>query len=343
MKVVRRAIEALEDADDVCVIADIDADGVSGAATLRDAFDVERVLFPPGGAYGVPRDMLEKALDSHELVVTLDLTPPPCSEPERVLVIDHHPPGGEVDAGIVVNPHVVPVLGEASASALAGMLAHLSGRDFRPWIPLMGAFGDRMDRGPAFETLRGLVEPEYLRSGGGRLNVLQNAAAHVNAARRARFDEGARVALGVVSRSDTPTDVLEDDRLSRWREAVRRETDRLLFDADVEAFDGGFGLAVVSSRYDVEGVLASRLLERGGTYRLVAVFNDEPKPCGYVKMSLRSDGSVDAGAVAEALAVELGGRGGGHKEAAAVYFEPGPDVFDAFRRVVSRRPRRPGL
>jgi len=335
---VRKAVEFLEGSDDICVIADIDADGVAGAATLREAFDVSEVLFPPGGMYGVPPDMMEEALRSHDLVVTVDLSPPAgCPEPDRVVIVDHHPPDGEPRAAAVVNPHVVPTLGDASASALAGMLAHLAGRRFRPWVPLVGAFGDNMARGPVFETLKGGVDPVYLRGGHGRLNLLQNVAAHVNAARRVMFDEGARIALEVMSEAETPKDVLEDPELSRCRMEVRRETERLMSEAEVEDFGAGCGLATVASGFDVEGILALRLLDDEGM-RLVAVYNETPKPCGYVKVSFRSDGSVDAGVVARELASELGGRGGGHREAAAVYFEPGPDVSEAFRRVVSRRP-----
>jgi single-stranded DNA-specific DHH superfamily exonuclease len=343
---VRKAARMLDAAESVGVVADIDADGVSGAATLCEAFHLESgdVRFPPGGYYGVPEDLLREMLEGYDVIVAVDVTPPPMDGAERrVIVIDHHP--GPRRYPLTINPHHVPALPrETSASALAGMLAHRTGRLRRPWIPLVGAAGDGLDRGPVYETLARLVDRSLLvPPPGRRLNPIQDAAATVNAARRVRYHEGAERALEVLLMADSPHEVVESS-LSRYRGRVRAErgtwSDRAARAAHVVL---GVGYAEVHSEVDIEGLVAHDLLRRRGL-RCAVVYNSERKPCGLLKASGRARGFPVNELLAEMARWLEGARAGGHPNAAALHFRSG-DPREAFHRaadeLLSREPTAP--
>jgi len=330
---VRKVSRVLDAAENVGIVADIDADGISGAATLCEAFRVEEgdVRFPPGGFYGVPEELLREMLESYDVVVAVDVTPPRVAGGrDRVIVIDHHPSPARYP--MTINPHHVRALPKnTSASALTGMIAHRAGRLRRPWLPLIGAAGDGLDRGPVYETLARLVDPELLTPPPGRkLNPIQDAAATVNAARRVEYHKGAERALEVLLLADSPHEVAES-HLARYRGKVRAErgtwSERASRTVHVVL---GVGYAEVHSEVDIEGLVAQDLLRRKGL-RCAVVYNSVRKPCGLLKVSGRARGFPVNELLTEMARWLDGARAGGHPGAAALHFRSG-DPKEAFNR-----------
>ncbi|WP_456481866.1 DHH family phosphoesterase [Methanopyrus sp.] len=332
---VRKVLKLLSSADCIGVVADIDADGVSGAATLCEAFGVteDDVWFPSGGFYGVPKDALRDMLEEYDVIVAVDLTPPPVPGAEdRVVVIDHHPTDSHYP--MTVNPYEIPALPtRTSASALVGMLAHRTGGLNRPWVPLIGAAGDGMEEGAVYETLASMTDPGYLVRGAGRnLTPLQDAAATVNAARRVKYDVGAREALKVLMSTDSPYDVTES-HLQRYRKRVRKHRATWSSEAERTAHVvEGIGYAEIHTEVDVEGLVARDLVDRLNL-RCSVVVNLARKPCGLYKASGRSRSFPVNELMVEMARWLEGSRAGGHPNAAALHFSGG-DPREAFNRAL---------
>ncbi len=163
----RKAANALEDASaPVLVVTHYDADGLCAAAALTIALEKLSLPYQLRVEEQLTLETVKAVLaGDYGTVIFLDMGSgligalKPSSGTE-VLVIDHHLPQGIARDGVLeVNPHRYGVDGssEASASTLAFLvLTSICERaDTYVHLALIGALGDRQDRGPRF-ALTGL-------------------------------------------------------------------------------------------------------------------------------------------------------------------------------------------
>jgi single-stranded-DNA-specific exonuclease len=134
-------------------------------------------------------------------------------------ILDHHVPreGARPDAVVI---HGVGIEPQPNTSVLAHRAVHAPPEE--AWITALGIIGD-------MNEAAGFPELEQAKAQGHRITHLREAAALVNAPRRASKPD-ARPALGLILKSDGPKDLLsgrhaETALLLAAKEEVRRESE----------------------------------------------------------------------------------------------------------------------
>lgn len=289
---------------DTVILAHGDADGVTSAAIAKSVYrDAEVYFTHPVGLLG---DLKEFALGK-ELVIIQDIAVDERNLDEmlqlfksmysKIIYIDHHPDNGALDKLRNIG---VTVFHEEGACA-----AELSYRFLRPSremsrVAVYGAIGDHMISTPWYLGMLEEWDVKTLFFEAGTLVLALEAMGR-------NYEEKRRIVEYLAENnlpSKNPQLVEKAARQSKLNEELRlrvgKEAEVLGNIAYVVDPGGSLGTAAFYARVE-KNVKVGIAVERRGD---VCV------------MSLRSTSQVDLNALLRKIAVQLGGHGGGHKQAA---------------------------
>ena len=289
---------------DIVILAHGDADGVTSAAIAKSIYRAAEVYFThPVGLLGDLREFAlgkelviiqDIAIDERNLEELLQLLG---SMDSRIIYIDHHPDNGAVDR---LKSTGVTVVHEEGASA-----AELSYRFLNPpremsRVAVYGAIGDHMMSTPWYLEMLETWDVKTLFFEAGTLVLALEAIGRNYEEKRKLVQYLAENKLPsqdpqLVEKAALQSRLNEELRLRVAKEATVLGNVAYIIDPG-----GSLGTAAFYARVE----------------KNVKVGVTVEKRKDLCVMSLRSTSQVDLNTLLRKIAVELGGHGGGHRQAA---------------------------